>query len=352
MQRIISYAEAINEATSIMLNNDPSVYIIGLGVPDPKGVFGTTSGLHETYGPNRVLDMPISENAMTGMIIGSALAGKRPILVHQRVEFSLLSFDQLINQAANWSFMSGGKQGMPIVIRMLIGRGWGQGPQHSQSLHNVFASFPGLKVVMPTFPQDAKGLLISAIKDNNPVIYLEHRWLHNIKGDVPEGYYEVPIGEACVVKTGSDVTVIATSYMVLEALDAAKKLETQNISVEVIDLRSINPIDSATIIKSVKKTGRVVIADLGWKTYGAGAEIFSLITENCWEELRVSPLRLGLPDHPTPSSPALAKHYYYGAEEIIKEIAEMMQIDIDPSIYTRRDDIHLDIPNSEFTGPF
>jgi pyruvate dehydrogenase E1 component beta subunit len=205
---------------------------------------------------------------------------------------------------------------------------------------------------MPTFPQDAKGLLISAIKDNNPVIYLEHRWLHSIKGDVPEGYYEVPIGEASVVKTGEDVTVIATSYMVLEALDAAKKLETQNISVEVIDLRSINPIDSATIIKSVKKTGRAVIADLGWKTYGAGAEISSLITENCWEELKGVPQRLGLPDHPTPSSPALAMHYYYGAEEIIKEIIEMMGINIDQSIYARQDNEHVDIPNLDFTGPF
>src|SRR3990167_3336413 len=175
MSREIKFHQAILEATTQLMESNPDVYVIGLGAPDPKGLFGTTMGLEEKFGPNRVMDMPASENAMTGIVIGSALMGMRPIMTHQRVDFSLLALDQLINNAAKWHYMFGGKGSVPMVVRMFIGRGWGQGPQHSQTLHSIFAHIPGLKVVMPSNPQDAKGLFISSVQDNNPVIFLEHR---------------------------------------------------------------------------------------------------------------------------------------------------------------------------------
>ena len=251
--RNIKFSEAILEATDHCMEKDLSVYTIGLGVPDPKGIFGTTSGLQEKYGKDRVMDMPLSENGMTGIIIGTALNGFRPILTHQRVEFALLSMDQLVNQAANWLYMNSGQQNVPIVIRMVIGRGWGQGSQHAQSLESWFGHIPGLKVVMPANPFDAKGLLISSINDNNPVIFLEHRWLHNLVDDVPIEGYTVPIGEARVARKGKDITIVSHSYMVLEAIRCANAMEQHGIDVEVIDLRSIRPLDTKTILNSIKK---------------------------------------------------------------------------------------------------
>ena len=198
MTRELKYFQAILEATDQCLAADPRVYVIGLGVTDPKGIFGTTLGLEAKYGPRRVMDMPVSENALTGIALGSAVTGMRPIMTHQRVDFALLALDQLINNAAKWHTMFGGRMRAPMVIRLIIGRGWGQGPQHSQSLQALFAHIPGLKVVMPATPYDAKGLLVAAVEDDNPVIYLEHRWLHGIWGPVPEERYRVPLGEARV----------------------------------------------------------------------------------------------------------------------------------------------------------
>src|SRR5579885_455110 len=206
--REITFAEALNEAMAVCLEADPTVYLMGLGVPDPKGVFGTTLGLQEKFGVRRVMDMPTSENAMTGVAVGSALLG----------------LDQIVNQAAKWHYMFGGKTKLPLIIRMIVGRGWGQGPQHSQSLQAWFAHIPGLKVVMPATPYDAKGLLIGGIEDDNPVIFLEHRWLHGIKGAVPKGHYAVPLGRARIARPGRDVTIVASSYMTLEALRAADML--------------------------------------------------------------------------------------------------------------------------------
>ena len=220
MPRQLKFYEAIREATDQKMAQDPNIYLMGLGVPDPKGIFGTTSGLAEKYGPNRVMDMPTSENAMTGIAIGSAILGMRPIMTHQRVDFFILALDQLINNAAKWHYMFGGQMKVPLVIRLIIGRGWGQGPQHSQSLHSFFAHVPGLKVVMPSTPQDAKGLLISAIEDDNPVVYLEHRWLHNTFGEVSPDPTPIPIGKAKIVRPGTDITIVAASHMVLEALAA------------------------------------------------------------------------------------------------------------------------------------
>ena len=221
--REIKYCEAILEATDYCMGTDTEVHLLGLGVPDPKGIFGTTIGLLKKYGTERVIETPTSENGITGIALGASMMGMRPILTHQRVEFSLLAIEQIVNQAAKWHYMTGGALCAPLVIRMIIGRGWGQGPQHSQSLESWFAHIPGLKVVLPATPFDAKGLLISSIKDNNPVIFMEHRWLHETFGEVPLKAYEVPIGQAKVARIGTDIKIVTYSYMILEALSSSRR---------------------------------------------------------------------------------------------------------------------------------
>ena len=351
MDRELKFFEALREAVDICMEKDPTVYIIGLGVPDPKGIFGSTLDLHKKYGGSRVMDMPTSENGMTGIAVGSALVGMRPILTHQRVDFALLSLEQIVNQAANWHYMFGGKMNVPLVIRMIIGRGWGQGPQHSQSFHSWFAHVPGLKVVMPTTPSDAKGLLISSIEDNNPVIFIEHRWLYNIQGVVPKGHYQVPLSKAKVSKKGKDVTIVSISYMTLEALRAAEMLEKVDISVEVVDLRTIKPIDYDTVFKSVAKTGKLVVADIGWYTGGIGGEIIAKISEEMFSSLLAPPCRITLPDSPTPTSRELTKHYYPRAIHIAAAIRKMLG---HPTLDEEEKEpaIPLDVPDGSFKGPF
>ncbi|MBI3251555.1 MAG: alpha-ketoacid dehydrogenase subunit beta, partial [Candidatus Andersenbacteria bacterium] len=246
--RILSAAQAILEATSQAMADDPHVIIIGEGVPDPKGIFGTTLALRDTFGSARVWDMPVSENGLTGVCIGAAISGMRPILTHQRVDFSLLSLDQIINNAAKWHYMFGGQVSVPLVIRMVIGHGWGQGAQHSQNLQALFAHIPGLKVVMPASPYDAKGLLASAIHDNNPVIFLEHRWIHGMKGEVPADMYRIAIGKARRWHVGDDITIVSSGYMTVEALRASHILAQVGIMADLIDLRSIKPWDKAAVL--------------------------------------------------------------------------------------------------------
>src|SRR4051812_44027386 len=269
---IITFAKAINEAFAVALAKDSNVITYGLGVDDPKGVFGTTLGLQQRFGIDRVFDIPTSENAMTGIGVGAALYGLRPVMTHQRLDFALLAMDQLVNNAAKWRFMFGGKRGVPLTIRMILGRGWGQGPTHSQSLQAWFSHIPGLKVVMPASPDDAKGLLLSAIFDDDPVIYLEHRWLHNLRGPVAEGDYRVPIGRARVVRQGDALTVVAMSYMTIEAIHALDHLAEQGIHAELIDLRTVRPLDWATILDSVRRTGRLLALDTGYATGGLAGE--------------------------------------------------------------------------------
>jgi pyruvate dehydrogenase E1 component beta subunit len=350
MGRTLRYFEAINEATRICMEADPSVYVMGLGVPDPKGVFGTTLGLLERFGPDRVMDMPTAENGMTGIGLGSALFGMRPVMVHQRIDFAILAMDQIVNQAAKWHYMFGGKSSAPLVIRLIIGRGWGQGPQHSQSLQAWFAHIPGLKVVMPASPADAKGLLISSIEDNNPVIFLEYRWLHNTFGAVEEGRYTVPIGQARIAREGSDLTIVANSYMVLEGLRAADHLANFGISAEVVDIRTLRPLDSKTILSSVKKTGRLIAVDTSWVSYGTGSEIVALAATECFGSLRTAPVRLGLLDNPVPTSPAIAKLCYPGAGSIVQAAVGMFGKSIDPIVEDPSK--HQDVPDSSFSGPF
>lgn len=351
--RQITYTQAVLEATEQCLAADESVYIMGLGVPDPKGIFGTTLGLVNKFGSSRVLDMPVSENGMAGIAIGSALAGMRPIMTHQRVDFMLISLDQIINNAAKWHYMFGGSMKVPLVIRLLVGRGWGQGPQHSQSLQALFAHIPGLKVVMPSTPYDAKGMLIAAVEDDNPVVYIEHRWLHNIFGYVPEEMYRVPLGKARIVSEGEDVTIVSSSYMTLDGIRAAEILRKDGISAEVIDLRTIKPLDQETIINSVKKTGRIVAVDGGWRSFGVSGEVLAVAAEQAFGFLKEAPKRVAFPDVPTPTSWVLANHYYPRAVNIVNAVKSMFglpgQSEEEMGISY---DVPLDVPDKTFTGPF
>lgn len=352
MSRLIKYTDAIREATDLCMAKDSAVYVIGLGVPDPKGIFGSTLGLFEKYGADRVMDMPTSENGMTGVAIGSALAGLRPIMVHQRLDFALLAIEQIVNQAAKWHYMFGGEARVPLVIRLIVGRGWGQGPQHSQSLQAWFAHIPGLKVVMPATAYDAKGLLISSIEDDNPVIFLEHRWLHNLNGEVPGGVYRVPLGKARIVRAGGDVTIAATSYMVVEALQAADALAQVGIRAEVIDVRSLRPLDRSTLLESVRKTGRLIVADTGWKAAGIGAELITVAAEEAFQALKAAPVRLGLLDVPIPTTPALAGFCYPRAGEIVSAACGMLDIPAARQRPTPPATVPPDVPDANFTGPF
>jgi len=323
--RKLQYSLAINEAIHQMMALDESVFLIGQGVKSPWYVGNTTTGLLEKFGPERVIDTPVSENAVTGAAIGAAIAGMRPIVVHPRMDFMLYAMDPIINQAANWHYMFGGNSSVPVVIWGIINRGGEQAAQHSQALHALFAHIPGLKVVMPSTPYDAKGLMISAIKDENPVVYIDERWLYTMEGDVPEEIYSVPIGKGVIRKKGKDITLVALSYMLYESIKASNHLEKEGIDVEVIDLRSIKPLDKNLLLESVKKTGRLVIADGGWKTCGFAAEISALVCENIFDYLKVPIIRVTLPDTPAPASSALERYYYPNSKDIVRAIKEMVK---------------------------
>lgn len=352
--RQLTYAQALNEAADVCLARDPSVYMLGLGVPDPIGVFGTTANLREKHGANRVFDMPIAENAMTGIALGSSLTGMRPVMTHMRLEFAMMAMDQICNQAAKWHYMFGGQSSVPLTMRMIVGRGWGQGPQHSQSLHAWFAHIPGLKVVMPTTPYDAKGLLIAAIEDNNPVVFIEHRWLYNIHGHVPEGHYTVPLGQPKLVQEGADVTIVASSYACLETMKAAQKLAEDGIAVDIIDLRTVAPLNDAMILESVAKTGRLLVVDQGTQTAGFAGEIIARVTEKAFDKLKQPPIRITLPDCPTPTSRALSNFYYPTPDHIVAAARKLMGLDYDTNPFSHIDPANknMDVPDKSFAGPF
>ena len=355
--RQLKFAEAIHEAIDICLERDRTTYVMGLGVPDPIGVFGTTKGLRDKHGAKRVFDMPVAENAMTGVALGSCLVGMRPIMTHMRLEFAMTAMDQICNQAAKWHYMFGGQSKVPLTIRMLIGRGWGQGPQHSQSLHAWFAHIPGLKVVMPSTPHDAKGLLIASIEDDNPVVFFEHRWLHNIHGPVPEGHYTVPLGEPRVVSEGNDVTIVGTSYATIEALKAGRELKRDGINAEIIDLRTLTPRDDAAILASVRKTGRLVVVDQGTLTGGFAGEIVARVTEQAFAALKAAPVRVTLPDIPTPTTRGLSNYYYPTPRHIATAARRALGLPYDasgddPWLGIEPADKTLDVPDKSFSGPF
>lgn len=315
--RNLKYSEALAEATLNAMEDEPKLFLMGEGIDDPKGTFGTTLGAFKKYGHERVYDSPLSEAAITGVGIGAAIEGHPCVMIHMRNEFLLYAIDQIINHAAKWHYMNGGTMNVPIVIRCLVGRGWGQAAQHSQSLQSLFAHIPGLKVIMPAMPADAKGLLYEAMMDKNPVISIEHRWLYDKIGEVPEGRYRVPIGKANVVAPGKDVTCVAVSHQVYEALEAKKRLASMGIDMEVIDLRTIRPLDKETILTSLQKTGRLLVTDTGFKTFGVSAEIASLAAEEGFSFLKAPVARVTLPDAPTPCSYVLEEIYYPKVNDLV-----------------------------------
>jgi pyruvate dehydrogenase E1 component beta subunit len=322
--RKLKYSLAINEAIYQAMEKDESVFLIGQGVKSPWYVGNTTRGLINKFGKDRVIDTPVSENAITGCAVGAAICGMKPIVVHPRMDFMLYAMDPIINEAANWHFMTGGKLNVPIVIWGIINRGGEQGAQHSQALHGLFTHIPGLKVVAPSTPYDAKGLMISAILDPDPVIFVDDRWLYNIEGEVPNNFYTVPIGRANLIKMGEDVTLIASSYMVIEALKAVDELAYLGIDVELIDLRTLKPLDNELLIDSAKKTGRVVVVDGGWKTMGLAAEILARVMEGAFRYLKAPIARVTLPDSPAPASSVLEEAYYPRKEDIIIAIKKIL----------------------------
>ena len=322
--RKISYADALKEAMMQEMERDENIFIYGIGVPDHKAIFGSTLGIKEKFGGERCFDTPLSEDAMTGFGLGAAINGLRPIHIHIRIDFMLLALNQIINMMSSWQYSSGGTQKAPIVIRGIIGRGWGQGFQHSKSLLSIFAHIPGLKVIMPTTAYDAKGLLISAIRDDNPVICLEHRWLYWQQEEVPEKPYEIKIGKGNIIRKGSDVTIVATSWMNVEAGKAAQILSKRGVGLEIVDPRTINPLDEEIIIKSVLKTGRCIVADNDWVFCGFSAEVAALVSNKCFGKLKMPVRRIGFANTPCPTVRHLENEFYPNAITIIREVENML----------------------------
>jgi pyruvate/2-oxoglutarate/acetoin dehydrogenase E1 component len=316
-RRNLKYSLAINEALTQIMDQDPSVLLMGQGVRSPWYVGETANGLLEKFGSRRVIDTPVSENAITGAAVGAAVAGMRPIVIHPRMDFMFFAFDPIINQAANWRYMSGGKSSCPIVFWGIVNRGGEQAAQHSQSLHGLFAHVPGLKVVMPSTPADAKGLLTAAILDPDPVVFIDDRWLYQVEDSVPIGRHVVPIGSAVVRFPGYDITIAGISYAAHLAGLAHEALAKKGISAEIVDLRSASPLDHETLTESVSKTGRALVVDGGWRSGGFAAEVSAVISECCFDSLETPVVRLTLPDAPAPAARSLEAAYYFGTEQIV-----------------------------------
>jgi pyruvate dehydrogenase E1 component beta subunit len=324
--RKISYALAVNEALTQALEMSPEVFIVGQLVDSKPGVFGTTAGLIDRFGPERVQDFPVAESLMTSAAMGAALAGMRPVVVHHRLDFMLYSFDAIVNWLALWRFKSNGQSHLPVTIRTVIGRGWGQGPQHSKSLHAWFAHLPGLKVAMPATAHDAKGLLLESIFGEDPAIVLENRSLFSMEDEVPETPYRVPFGLAAVRRPGSDVTIAALGTMVPMALRVAAELSREGVEVEVLDLRTVAPLDRATVLKSVAKTRRLVVADPGWHSASVAAEIIAFVSEELGRELAANPARVCLPDSHTPTSASLEELYYPKDADLLSAVRSTLPV--------------------------
>lgn len=321
--RDITLKAAVLEALFDEMHRDPAVFIMGEDVGAAGGVFKETEGLYETFGPQRVVDTPISEAAVFGMAVGAAMTGMRPIVEVMFCDFMTLIMDQLVNQAAKVHYMSGGGFSVPLTLLTTIGVGGNMGPQHSQSLHAWVAHVPGLKVVMPSTPQDAKGLFRASLRDDNPVAFFVDRKLYNLKGEVPEGDYRIPLGQADVKREGRDVTIIAVSRMVQVALEASVALEEQGISAEVIDLRTLVPLDIDTLIQSVVKTSRVCIVDIGYQQFGVTGEIAALIGEKAFDYLDAPVSRIGAPNVPIPFAGSLESLVVPDKAQVVGKVMEM-----------------------------
>jgi pyruvate dehydrogenase E1 component beta subunit len=342
----LKFPEAINLAMTREMEADPSVFAFGVDAQDPKRTFGSGKGMVERFGSRRFFGSPLSEAGLTGVAIGAAMCGLRPIHIHHRADFLLLCMNQLGNVASNKAYVSNGKLKVPLVVRAVIGRSWGQGAQHSKSMHSILAHFPGLKVVLPASPQDGYSLLRAAIRDENPVIFMEHRWLYDITGDVDDEL-EVPLSSCKVQRQGSDVTVVSCSWMTIEAHQAAEILARRGVHLEIVDVRTIAPLDIRTIIASVRKTGRVIIADYDWTFCGFSAEVSAQITEHCFPALHAPPIRLGFQHVPCPTTRPLETLFYPSAMHIVRSAEKLLglsETDLSGEIFNEYE--------RRFKGPF
>ena len=323
----MQYGEAIRNGFNYLLDSDKSVIVIGQGLWSPWYVGDTMRDLEKIYGTQRVIDTPVSELACTGAGVGAALCGYRPIVTHPRVDFALLATDQMVNQAAKWNSMFGGNSPVPVVFRMIVNRGGEQGAQHSQSLYSWFAHIPGLRVVVPSTPQDAQDLLIAATLCDDPVVYIDDRWLYEIDDEVTEPKsVDLSTQGPKVLREGKDITLVGLSWTTKLLMDAALRLEGEGISCEVVDLRVLNPLDASAIIKSVAKTTKLLVAEGDWISYGIGSEVITRVIENLGPKvLSAAPRRHGLADAPAPTSKPLESIYYPHVDDVIKSIKKMME---------------------------
>ena len=340
--RLITYCDAINEALSQQMKINKDIVVYGL----EDKVFGSLKNLEKKFGTKRFFHTPLSEDMLTGMSLGLALSGKVAVFNHIRVDFLLLGMNQLINMISSYNFSTNGNQKLPILIRAVIGRGWGQGYQHSKSLQSIFAHIPGLKVIMPSTPYDAKGMIVSALTGNNPVICLEHRWLYWQKDFVPKKNYKVSLETANILKKGKDITLVCTSWMNVEANQAAIFLEKFGISCEIIDLRSLSPIDDKTIIKSVNKTKRCMVIDYDWLPYGVSSEVSHLVNSKLFGKLKHPVERVGFKFTPCPTSRSFENEFYPNCKNIVDKISKMFN----KKINTKKIDLYSH--EKKFTGPF
>ncbi|HSA30236.1 MAG TPA: transketolase C-terminal domain-containing protein [Candidatus Omnitrophota bacterium] len=322
--RMLSYSCAINEAFHQIMESDERVFQIGVGVNTPWYVGNTLTGLLDRFGERRMIDTPVSECGITGISIGAALTGLRPILTFPRMDFMYYAMDQIFNHAAIYNFSLGGHAPVPLVIRAIINRGGEQAAQHSQALQAFFMHAPGFKVVMPSNAYDAKGMLMAAVKQDDPLIFIEDRWLYEQESDVPQQGYTVPLTGAKVVSEGKDATIVASSYMVEEAKKAVESLRERQVQVELIDLRAVKPIDHGTVLASVRKTGRLLVVDGGWETGGIAAEVGFLVANLGFQDLKAPIERIALPDSPAPASCLLEKAYYPTSQTIVEKVLQLI----------------------------
>jgi pyruvate dehydrogenase E1 component beta subunit len=341
------YVDALCEGVAQEMERDPRVFLFGLDVDDHKAIQGSTRGLQERFGKQRVFNTPLSEDAMTGVAIGAAMAGLRPIHVHIRMDFLLLCMNQLVNMAAKAHYMYGGSVKVPMVVRSMIGKSWGQGAQHSQGLHSLFMHVPGLKVVAPSNAHDAKGCMIAAIRDDNPVIFVEHRLLYFSDANVPEEPYTVEPGRSRVVTRGGDITVVAISNMVMECLRAQEMLADADIHAEVIDPIWLSPLDVEPVVASAERTGKLLIVDNAWLNCGASAEIAARVAERASRPVQV--VRLGFAPTSCPPSPTLEHRFYPNPASIAARIHEMVR----PGSKWQPDEERARLAyQAQFRGPF
>ena len=346
----MTFVEALNGALCTEMENDPTVFLFGIGLPTRDNFFGSVEGLLERFGPDRVIDTPVAEEAMTGFGLGAAVNGYRGVMHHIRADFALLSLNQLANMIAPYTYSTVGRAEVPLTIRTVVGRGFGQGAQHSKSLHSLFAHIPGLKVVLPTTPQDAWSLLRAAIRDPNPVIVMEHRWLYWAQGEVQQDDQISRLEDAGeILRKGVDATVVATSWMAVESLKAAEVLQRHHgVSIEVCDPKTIAPFDHADFIyRSVEKSGHCIVADGDWLHCGFGAEVAARVSEMCFGQLKSAVTRVGWKHVPIPTARVLENAVYCNAEDIIRAVEAQLDL---PEANLEEEEFYQH--GHEFRGPF